>query len=64
MSTDCLSNTLATCLSIITATRVPEPGTLALFGIGLFGMGLTRRRQRSTRSEAILDHGLTVVDRP
>jgi hypothetical protein len=28
-----------------TATRVPEPGTLALFGIGLLGMGLARRRK-------------------
>jgi len=25
---------------------VPEPGTLALFGIGLFGMGLARRRKQ------------------
>ena len=25
---------------------VPEPGTLALFGIGLFGMGLMRRRKK------------------
>ena len=24
---------------------VPEPGTLALFGIGLFGMGLARRKK-------------------
>ena len=27
-------------------TDVPEPGALALFGIGLIGLGLTRRRRR------------------
>ena len=27
------------------ATRVAEPGTLALFGIGLLGLGLARRRK-------------------
>jgi len=28
------------------ATKVPEPTTLALLGLGLFGLGFTRRRSQ------------------
>ncbi|HNP65202.1 MAG TPA: PEP-CTERM sorting domain-containing protein [Woeseiaceae bacterium] len=31
---------------LATPVPVPEPGTLALFGIGLLGMGLSRRRKK------------------
>ena len=32
-------------LDLVTSHDVPEPGTLALLGIGLFGMGQARRKK-------------------
>lgn len=35
-------------LAYKTTTTVPEPSTIAIFGLGLMGLGLNRRRQRKS----------------
>ena len=41
------SGSVAATIDVNPVDRVPEPGTLALFGFGLLGLGLARRRRKT-----------------
>jgi len=46
-SKNCLRNTNLSNFAIDDITTVPEPGTLALFGLGMAGLGMFARRRRA-----------------